>query len=574
MRHNKLLYIIGGAALSAALIACGGNNSKNNNTAAPAANATATARTAATPAAATSAQPTAARTAAPSASPTQAAANIRRGGTLSLAIQADPKTFDPMLASDQFSTYVTDQVFEGLVNFDTQYKPVPWLADSWDISADGLTYTFHLHNGVKFQDGTDFNAQAMKFSMDRIRNNKASVGQSDCGPNVVADTQAVDDLTFKVTSAQFLTKLGTQAAHCGAAVSPTAVQKQGDDAFGQHPVGTGPFKFQEWQPGDHMTVVKSDTYWRTGADGKPLPYLDKINWRVISDNTQRLQALLTGEVDSAPSTSIADKDIASVKANSSLIFQQGPGLGWAGFMLNVSKPPFNNKALAQAVNFATNRDEVNSVVYSNLRERQDTGVIPAALGWAVDPSYKPYTYDPAQAKAKLAEGGQPSGFSFTILLDASNAQQEQLVELLQSEYKQVGIDMKIQSGDFNSVVVKSALSGDFQAVVLTVGGGGVDPDSWIYTTFHTDPNNPIASFNAPHLSDPQIDQLAEQGRLETDINKRAAIYKQANKLIMDYSPWIIVNNIPSRYIGNKKVQGYYVGQKATAGYAEFWKTSD
>jgi len=99
--------------------------------------------------------------------------------------------------------------------------------------------------------------------------------------------------------------------------------------------------------------------------------------------------------------------------------------------------------------------------------------------------------------------------------------------------------------------------------------GGIDPDSWIYSTFHTG-----ANFNIPHLSDPQVDKLAEQGRQESDLNKRADYYKQATKIVMDYSPWVMFDYSLDRFTGNKKVQGWYLGLKATAGYSEYWKTSD
>src|SRR5207253_9787642 len=130
-------------------------------------------------------------------------------------------------------------------------------------------------------------------------------------------------------------------------------------------------------------------------------------------------------------------------------------------MLNMSRAPLNSKPLAQAVAYAVDRDELLRVIFNNLRQTWPNGVIPPTLKWAVDPNYAPYSYDPDKAKQKLAEGGQPNGFSFTILLDPSNAQGQQLIELIQSQLKKVGIDLKLETGDFNNVIVKRALSGDF-----------------------------------------------------------------------------------------------------------------
>ncbi len=571
MGNRRLLGIAAASAISLALVACSSNNNKSNNgnntaTQAPAASAAASAPAGASAAAGGSPAAGASAAAKPAASAAPAAAKVRRGGTLNLATALDAKGFDPMVSNDVYSGYLVSQVYDGLVLFDKDIKPVGSLADSWDISADGKTYTFHLHKGVKFHDGTDYNATAAKFSMDRIRTNKASVGYSDCGENVVTNTEAVDDLTFRLTLADpfapFLTKL---TGRCGAAVSPTAVQKAGDDAFGLNPVGTGPFKFSEFKKDDHYSVVKNDNYWRMGADGKALPYLDKVNWRVMTDDNARLQALLTGELDL---TAVADKDIDTVKAASDMVVEQQPGFGWGGFMLNVSKPPFNNKALAQAVGFAMDRDEFIRVINKGLRVKAENGPIPPPLKWAVDESFKPITSDPVKAKAKLAEGGQPNGFSFTMLADTSSPVTQQSLELWQAQLKKVGIDMKIESGDFNNVVVKRSLAGDFDASAVTISGG-IDPDSWIYSTFHTG-----GPFNIPHLSDPALDKLAEQGRQESDLNKRADYYKQATKIVMDYSPWVMVSYAVDRFTGNKKVQGWHLGTWAAQGYMEYWKTSD
>ena len=557
MNRRRFVTISLIALSCAAVVACGGNGNNGGN-------ATRSAPAASAPVGGA----TAAGVAPAAGSPTSSAAKIRRGGTLVVTTATDAAGFDPMVRSDVYGGYLSANVFEGLVQFDENLKPVGWLADSWDISPDGKTYTFHLHKGIKFHDGTDFNAQAMKFSMDRIRGNKASIGYSDCGDNIVLSTEAVDDYTFRLTLADpyapFLTKL---TSRCGAAVSPAAVRKQGDDDFGLHPVGTGPFKFLEWKKDDHFTVVKNENYWRMGADGKPLPYLDKVTWRVMTDSNGRLQALVNQEIDILQVA--ADKDVATIKSNPSLDLAQAPGFGYTGFVLNVSKPPFNNKALAQAVAYATDRDEYIRVIQQGLRPRADNGTIPPTLSWAIDSSYVPYTYDLAKAKAKLAEGGyQSGGFSFTLLAETSDPVTQQALELLQSQYKKAGIDMKIESGSFNDVVLPRAKKGDFEAANTTVTGG-IDPDTWIYGTFHTDGN-----LNRSHFSDPEVDRLSEDGRKEQDLNKRGEIYKRAEKLIMDRSPWIMISYSVDRFTGRKVVQGWYVGQKATAGYSEYWKTAD
>jgi peptide/nickel transport system substrate-binding protein len=392
--------------------------------------------------------------------------------------------------------------------------------------------------------------------------------QDECGPGIVANVEALDDLTLRVRLAAPDTAfLAALAGRCGMAVSPTAVQGQGNAGFAAHPVGTGPFAFSEAKAGEHVTLNRNRSYWRLGADGRPLPYLDKLSWRIMPDGAQRVQALQGGTVDLLGGDGLPFDRIDAVKQNASLVYDQRPGLGWSGFMLNVARPPFSNKALALAVQEAIDRDAVIQNVDHGYPLRADQGVIPPPIAWAVDASYVPYRYDPGAAKAKLAEGGRPQGFSFTLLADTTDPLVQQALALYQSQLKQVGITMQTEQASFSSVVQR-ARSGDFEAAAIAVSGG-LDPDAWIYPTFHTG-----GALNFPHLSDPQIDQLAEQGRAERDPAKRAGLYQQATKLIMDAGPWVMVSYRLDRFAAKKTVQGFELSRYAGSSFAAVWKASD
>src|SRR5581483_2401591 len=166
---------------------------------------------------------------------------VRRGGTLTLALAGDPQSLDPLTANDASSLALLSEIYDPLLSVDEQLQPAPSLAQRWELSADGLTYTFHLRDGVSFSDGTPYNAAAQKFALDRLRGNPAAVAQDECGPHVVAGVEAPDSLTLRVTlsapSAAFLAAL---AGRCGMAVSPAAVERLGNAAFVLHPVGSGP----------------------------------------------------------------------------------------------------------------------------------------------------------------------------------------------------------------------------------------------------------------------------------------------------------------------------------------------
>ena len=178
----------------------------------------------------------------------------RRGGTLVVALEANPKDFDPMVAGDTASLAIIPNIIEGLTKVDANYEVKPWLAEKIDASADGLTYTFALHKGVKFQDGTEMDADAVQFSMQRIRDNPKSIGYNDSQD--IAELKVVDKYTIAVTlkapNSPFLAKL---TGRLGAVVSPAAVKAMGDENFNRHPVGTGPFKFIQYQSDDHVTLL-------------------------------------------------------------------------------------------------------------------------------------------------------------------------------------------------------------------------------------------------------------------------------------------------------------------------------
>jgi len=483
---------------------------------------------------------------------------VVRGGTLLVAMDANPKDFDPMVEGDTYSGQVVGNIVEGLYDYDENLKPVPWLAESID-TPDNLTYIFHVRKGVKFHDGTEMDADAVKFSVDRVRNNPKSPGYAD--GKQIADTIAVDKYTFKITLTEPFAPFPSRlTGRLGGIVSPTAVKAMGDEKFNQNPVGTGPFKFGEFKSDNYVRVERFDGYWRMGADGKPLPYLDRIEWRVITEPAARLTALQAGDVYIS---SIRDQDAPIVKKDGNLNYAQGAGRSYGGIMLTVDRPPFDNKALRQALQFAVDRKEIITAVYEGNREVAN-GMIPPVLTWAIDPNFQPYSFDQGKAKAKLAEGGKPAGFEFTVWGAAGSSITQQLLELMQAQLAKVGIKMNIELADFNGVVVPKWQKRESNAYSIGLTGG-VDPDQFVASPFQTG-----GPFNFFPYSNPQVDDLIKQGRATPDIEARAAIYKKMVPIIMDDSPYIFLTYGIDRYVGNKKVQGWYLGSKATSGYSEFW----
>lgn len=546
--NRRRFALVGALAIALMVAACGGGGNKATTNATP---------TSGSGSASTFNTPTSGAT---SSAAQPQTAKVKRGGTLFVAMDANPKDFDPMVSGDAYSGAVSSAVTEGLYKYNEKVEPVPWLAEKVDISSDGLTYTFSLRKGVKFHDGTEMDAEAVKFSVDRVRANEKSPGYAD-GKDI-SESVVVDKYTYKLVlkeaSAPFPSRLTGRLAGI---VSPTAVKAMGDDKFNQAPVGTGPFKFGEFKSDSYVRVEKFEGYWRNGADGKPLPYLDRIEWRIITEPGARFTALQAGDVDIS---SIRDQDAKLAKEDKSLRYEQQAGFSFSGFQLNNAAGIFANKPLRQAVAFAIDRDEIIKAVYEGNREFGN-GPIALPLEWAIDRSYKPYTYDQAKAKAKLAEGGQPNGFEFSFWLGAGNSVGKLQAELLQAQLAKVGIRMKIEEADFNGVVIPKwrAKDGDAWGVSWNTG---IDPDQLLTNLF-----TKAGSFNYTGYENQQVTDLVLKARKTSDLKVRGDAYKEATKLIMDDSPYIVLVYGIDRFVGKKNVQGWYLGLKATTSYSEFWK---
>ena len=378
----------------------------------------------------------------------------------------------------------------------------------------------------------------------------------------IVETSVLDTHTFQLVlkepSAPFLARL---TSRLGAVVSPTAVTTLGDEAFNKAPVGTGPFKFGELKTDSHVRLDRFEGYWRTDADGQPLPYLDRVEWRIMPEPGTRLTALQTGDVDLAL---VRDQDVALAKADKNLTVAQQAGSNFTGIYFSIDKPPFDNRALRQAVAYAIDRDEIIQAIYEGTREYAD-GPLPPTLAWAADPNFRPYTYDPAKAKAKLAEGGKAGGFEFTYWGPSGNSVLQQQAELIQAQLARVGIKMQIELGDQNTVLVPKLTERAGQAYAIGLKTSA-DPDGVL-----TDMFGKGGSFNFFPYDNPSVSDLLLQARRTDNQAERAAICRQAVPKIMEDSPYIFIAYGVDRYTGNKAVQNWFLGQKAATGYSEYWK---
>ena len=529
------------SALGALLAACG--SSAATATPKPAASSVTGAAATTAPAAATSAAPAASASSGTQATTAPAAGTPKKGGMLRAAQSNENATLDPLTSGFVSERQAYYNMYDSLVAIDTNLKIIPSLAESWE-TPDPMTYIFHLRKDVKFHDGTDFNADAVKFNLDRYLNDKTSARVGEI--SFIDTTTVVDPFTVKVSMkkpfAPFLANLVDRA---GMMLSPTAVKAGGAD-FSRKPVGagTGAFKFVEWVNNDHLTLTRNPNYWKKDASGNQLPYLDQVIFRPITDSTVMLANLKTGDIDA--SYYIPPKDVATTKASSEIVLQSGPGLSFDAFEFNTLKPPFDKKELRQAVAEAIDRAQISKTVYFGT-EQVGYGPIPPS-SWAFDPTLTPYTGSVDKAKQYLAAGGQPNGFTFEYLLAGGNPVGLQLLQLVKDQLAKAGITLNITQSDAPKIQA-DARAGNFQATGYG-WSGRIDPDGNIYNQLHT--GGGLA--DTKYSSQP-VDDLLDKTRAASDQGQRKTLFQQAQKLIVDDAPMAWWGFAPAYLLTRPNVQG-------------------
>lgn len=473
----------------------------------------------------------------------------KSGGTATVALESELRIVDPMESSLLVEREVFYNLYDSLFTIDTNLKVLPGLVTKWDVS-DPKNYVFTLRPGVKFHDGTPFDGAAVKFNVERAKTAATSKRKSDLASVASVEVKDPSTVVFHLTKAD-ATLLATLVDRAGMMVSPTAVAKAGKD-FDIAPVGggTGPFQFIEWKRNDHMTLKKNPNYWRTG-----LPYLDGLTYRAIPDVNAILSALQTGDIDIA--RTIASKDIATVKNNSALIYKDTPALGFNGFELNSSAPPFNDPAKRKAVATAIDRASILKNINFNIGV-PGYGPIPPP-SWAFDAGEKIYDKaDPAKAKS-LA-----TGFTFTYKT-TSDPVTQQLAALMQGQLAKAGITMNIQTEEF-ATIVQECQSHKFEACG-TNWSGRIDPDGNLYSWFHTGGDN-----NDGQYSNPQVDSLLEDARVNTDLTKRKSDYQQAQKLLVADAPYVFTVFGVVAQISDNKIHNFTLYPDGMIRLVEVWKS--
>ena len=487
------------------------------------------------------------------------------GGTMVFAGAADPVVLDGALVSDGESIRVIQQIFEGLVTLKpggTEIEPA--LATSWEASPDGKTWTFHLREGVKFQDGTDFNAAAVCANFDRWYNFKGSFQNSSAtyywqtvfggfkqnepenkalGGSLYKSCTATDDKTAVIEltkpSASFLGALSLSAFGIA---SPEALKQYGADegkvdadgvfhptgTFGtEHPIGTGPFKFDSWTRGDKLTLVKNDDYWGDKAK------IDTLIFRPISDNAARLQALQSGEIQGYDL--VEPQDVSTIEGDSNLQVLDRPAFNVGYVGINQSCKPFDNPKVRQALAYGLDRQAVVDSFYAGRGTVAKNFMPPEVVGYNDDVTE--YPFDPAKAKQLLQEAGvsTPVTVDFWYPTDVSRPYMpdpKKNYEAFAASLNKSGFKVVPHSAPWSPDYLGKVDEGKACVYLLGWTGDYGDADNFVGTFFQS-PQKAWGTVDHPNQ---QVMDILNKAEIETDAAKREDLYKQANQLISDWVP--------------------------------------
>jgi peptide/nickel transport system substrate-binding protein len=445
----------------------------------------------------------------------------KKGGTLVVAQNADIKGFDPQTQPDFPTVRMLGLIYETLTTVDPDLKVGPGLAESWKFSDDALKLTLNLRKGVKFHSGDALTSADVKYTLQHIQdeNAKALVRANFVDIKTI-DTP--DDNTVVLTLSQPNVSIVTALADTNAAIvsakSATMDMKDGKNAN-----GTGPFKFESWEPNQRLVLAANKDYWQ-----KDLPYLDKVEIRVIPQEASILAALRAGEVNFAV---LNDPSVAtSIKSGSGLIVMQVPALSYHVLQLNSTRKPFTEQKVRQAVSCAVDRQQVLDT--AGLGAGQVTGPNTVPLYRTPLDQLACYKPDLDKAKKLLADSGMKD-ITFTVI--AASGEPPTAVNEAQNiadQLSKVGITMKIETLE-DSAYVKRWLDGDFDAAIA-LNGGRADPHLMFTRYWNSKGNlNKVAAYH-----DSTLDDLLLKGQKETDPQKRIAIYQVLEKHLVEAAPWV------------------------------------
>ncbi|NJO43505.1 MAG: ABC transporter substrate-binding protein [Cyanobacteria bacterium RU_5_0] len=457
----------------------------------------------------------------------------------------DPTSLESGNVIDGYSIYVQQQIYDRLLDFEPgSTKLIPALATEWSASEDGLTWTFKLRDGVKFQDGTDFNAEAVRVNCDRWWDPNDPLGFRDAGrtyeiwSNLFSGFKGTEESLLQeirvpdASTIEFVLKQPFAAFPSAIAsgyfgiASPMAIEKAGAD-YGLPSVGavgTGAFKFVEWRPGERIVLEKNPDYWKEG-----LPKLQHVIFRPITEATARLAELRTGTIDFAENLSPEQRQ--EIQDDPNLKELRRPSFNTGYFALNPAYEPLAKKEVRQAIAMAIDKKALVDAFWSGLATT-DAHFTPPSMAEYQDASLTDYEYNPDKAKQMLTQAGYPDGFDLEIwyvpINGASFPTPKPIAEAWSADLSTIGIRVTLNTKDWAAYLADRVKAPGFQSFMLGWTGDYGDPDNFYYPHF-----GPGSTADIGNWKNDRVFQLLDEARQENDASERAKMYAEVDRILFE-----------------------------------------
>jgi peptide/nickel transport system substrate-binding protein len=476
------------------------------------------------------------------------------GGTLRAAWQSEWESLDPHLASSEATFQVLNNVMETLTFFDDDMNLIPWLAESWEQSEDGLVWTFQLREGVQFSNGRELTAADVAWSFGRLTD--PAIGSGNAWRVGGAVVEAVDDYTVTFTTPSPIATLPASLA-ANKSTGIMAQESVNEEGIVAAPIGSGPFVISAVEGTTRILLERNDNYWQEG-----LPYLDAVEVIPIADDAARELALKGGEVDWI--FTISPQNLQNLQDDPDVVVELSPRLSYDYFALNLNKAPFDNVLVRQAIATAIDRQVICDFAFFGLCEPVQ-GPTASGSPWFVD--YTPYTGGPDAARALLAEAGYADGFDMVINPVIGFGETIRGAQVVQQQLAEIGINVQVVPEEVGIIIEKQG-TGEFDALMWS-WLGLTDAEDYYYLQHRTG-----QGFNFTGFSDADFDALVDAGRGVADVSERYAIYEQANQILVDAAPYVYMYAKSEVKAWNPVVQGYTVRSDSANNFWTVWLASE
>ncbi len=458
------------------------------------------------------------------------------GGDLVIAYLSELVTLDPAGSNDVPSSDMQQNIFETLVKFNLDMEVEPGLAESWD-DIDDTTWEFKLQEGVTFHDGSEFTADDVKATFERILDEDVASPRAFLF-EMVTDIEVVDDYTVRFITEYPFAPFPNHLAHKGGSILSTeaieadyAAMEDGAEpgtSISDNPIGTGPFVYDDWSSGQYLRLKNNEDYWGEAAK------LDSVTWKFVSEDLTRIAELETGE--SHISSPLSPSDVSRIEGTEGLFVnkQESVSLSYIGF--NTQKEPFDDVRVRQAISMAIDKSQIIDGIYDGIGIPAAGPLAPPVFGYAEGEAGLEYNVE--EAKKLLAEAGYEDGFSTTIWTN-DNRERVDAATNVQAQLEEIGVDVEVEVLEWGAYLDRTA-NGEHDMNVLGWSTATGDADYGLYALFHSSQHGEPG--NRTFIANDELDKLLDDARRSTDEEERFNLYRQAEEILVEEAPMLYIHH--------------------------------